>query len=139
MPWAGCELARPGLVLLALCSQVPVYRCPADAERPGDLRGALTAGTARPGGGQLVLVHHGGPPAAAALGPGCHQPGHGPLVDDVPLELGEGGHHSEEELALAGRAVAAGQLAGEDPDADAAGVQVVGDGEHVLDGAAEAV
>ena len=37
------------------------------------------------------------------------------------------------------RRVAAGQLAGEDPDADAAGVEVVGDGQHVLDGAAEPV
>jgi hypothetical protein len=60
-------------------------------------------------------------------------------VDDVPLELGEGGHHGEEELALAGGRVAAGQLAGEDPRADATGVQVVGDREHVLDGPAEAV
>ena len=31
------------------------------------------------------------------------------------------------------------ELAGEDPDADAAGVQVVGDGEDFLDGAAEPV
>ena len=42
-------------------------------------------------------------------------------------------------FALAVRCVAAGELAGEDPDADAAGVQVIGDGEHFFDGAAEAV
>jgi hypothetical protein len=60
-------------------------------------------------------------------------------VDDVPLELGEGGHHGEEELALAGRRVAAGQLASEDPDADAAGMEVVSDCEHLLDRAAETV
>ena len=45
----------------------------------------------------------------------------------------------KKELALAVRRVAAGELAGEDPDADAAGVQVIGDSEHFLDGAAEAV
>jgi hypothetical protein len=45
----------------------------------------------------------------------------------------------KKELALAVRRVAAGELAGEDPDADAAGVQVTGDSEHFLDGAAEAV
>ena len=48
-------------------------------------------------------------------------------MDDVPLQLGEGGHHGEEELALAGRRVAAGQLACEDPDADAARVEVISD------------
>jgi hypothetical protein len=37
----------------------------------------------------------------------------------------------------AGRGVAADQLAGKDPDADAAGVEVIGDREHLLDGAAE--
>ena len=36
-------------------------------------------------------------------------------------------------------AVGAGQLAGQDADADAALVQVVGDGQHVLDRAAEPV
>jgi hypothetical protein len=57
----------------------------------------------------------------------------------MSLELGEGGHHGEEGLALAGWRVAAGQLAGEDLDADAARMEVVSDREHVLDGAAEAV
>jgi len=36
-------------------------------------------------------------------------------------------------LPVAGRGVGAGQLAGQDADADAAFVQVVGDGQHVLD------
>jgi hypothetical protein len=57
----------------------------------------------------------------------------------MSLQLGEGGHHGEEEFSLAARRVAAGQLAGEDPDADAAGVEVVGDGQHFLDRAAQAV
>jgi hypothetical protein len=115
---------------------VPVDRGAADAERPGDLRGALTT---RLGGGQLVRVHHGRPSAVAPLSLGRDEACHGALVDDVPLEFGEGGHHGEEELALAGRAVGAGQLPSEDLDADAALVQVVGDRQHVLDGAAEAV
>jgi hypothetical protein len=54
--------------------------------------------------------------AAAALCPCCDEAGHGPLVDDVALQLGEGGHHGEEELAFAGRGVGAGQLAGQDAD-----------------------
>jgi len=77
--------------------------------------------------------------AAASLDASSGQAGHGPLVDDVALQLGGGGHHREEELALAGRRVAAGQLAGEDPDADAALVEVIGDSQHVLDEAAEPV
>jgi hypothetical protein len=48
-------------------------------------------------------------------------------------------NHGEEELALAGRGVGAGQLAGEDLDADAALVEVIGDREYVLDGAVEPV
>jgi len=60
-------------------------------------------------------------------------------VDYVPLQLGEGGHHGEEELPSPVRRVAAGQLAGEDPDADAPRVEVVSDREHLLDGAAEPV
>jgi hypothetical protein len=63
----------------------------------------------------VAVVHHGGAAAVASLRPGGQQAGHGALVDDVPLELGEGGHHGEEKLALAGGRVAAGQLAGEDP------------------------
>jgi hypothetical protein len=99
--------------------QVPVDRGAADAKGLGDLGGALAAGPARPGRRQLVRVHHGGTAAGAALSLRRGQAGHGALVDDVPLQLSEGGHHGEEELALAGRRVAAGQLAGEDPDADA--------------------
>ena len=45
--------------LLALSGgEVAVYRGPADAECPGDLRRALTAGPTCLGGGQLVRVHH---------------------------------------------------------------------------------
>jgi hypothetical protein len=40
----------PGLALLALGGQVTVYRGAANTECPGDLRGALAASTARPGG-----------------------------------------------------------------------------------------
>ena len=72
---------------------------------PRDL--AIVAGLsprvpARPGRRQLVRVHHGRTAAGAALSLRRGQPGHGALVDDVPLQLGEGGHHREEELALAG-------------------------------------
>ena len=96
----------------------------------------LTAGLGR---GEFVGVHHGRAAAVAALGARGVQPGHRALVDDVPLELGERRHHGEEELALAGWRVGAGQLAGEDADADTARVKVVGDGEDFLDGPAEAV
>ena len=128
-----------GLALSALSGQVPVDRGAADAEGPGDLGRALAAIAARPGGGELARIHHGGPPADLALRPRGLQAGHGALVDDVPLQLGEGGHHREEELALAVGGVGAGELAGEDPDADAAVAEVTGDGEHFLDGAAEPV
>jgi hypothetical protein len=60
-------------------------------------------------------------------------------VDDVAFQLGEGGHHGEEELAFPGGGVAAGQLASEDAHADAAAVQVVGDDQDVFDGAGEPV
>ena len=40
---------------------------PADAERPGNLRGALASLTARRGGSELVLLHHGRPAAVASL------------------------------------------------------------------------
>src|ERR1700745_4038903 len=102
-------VTRLGLGLLGFISEMPVYRCAADAERLGDLRWALAAGAARPGGGELVRVHDGGPPADLALCPRGLQAGHRALVDDVPLELGEGSHHGEEELALAVRRVAAGE------------------------------
>ena len=60
-------------------------------------------------------------------------------MDDVAFEFGEGGHHGEAELPLPGRGVGTGQDAGEDPQADAAAVQVVGDDQDVFDGAAEPV
>ena len=44
-------MTRPGLGLLGFTSEMPVYRCAADAERLGDLRRALAAGAARPGRG----------------------------------------------------------------------------------------
>ena len=116
-----------------------VDRGAADPEGLGDLGGALAALAACSGGGELVGVHHDRAAAAAALCPCCEEAGHGALVDDVALQFGEGGHHGEEELAFAGRGVGAGQLAGQDADADAALVQVVGDGQYVLDGAAEPV
>ncbi len=62
-----CPESRPGLGLPGLTSEVPVYRCAADAERPGDLRGTLAAGPAHSGSGELARVHDGGPPARSAV------------------------------------------------------------------------
>jgi len=72
------------------------------AEGFRDLGGALAAGSPGAAGGDLVGVHHGGPPADAALPAGGVQPGEGPLVDQVAFEFGERGHDGEEELALPG-------------------------------------
>ena len=74
---AACP--RQGAALLALNGQVPVDRGAADAECPGDLRGAFAASPTGPGGGQLVLVHHGGTAAVTSLSPRSYQAGHGPL------------------------------------------------------------
>src|SRR5580693_8032204 len=98
----GCRLSG-----VAVGAKVPVHRRAADAEGPGDLGGALAALASCPGCGELVSVHHGWAAADAALGACGGEPGHGALVDDVPLELGERGHHREEELALPGRGVGA--------------------------------
>ena len=43
-----------------------------------------------------------GRPAGLTLSPGGGQAGHSALVDDVPLKLGERGHHRKEELAFTG-------------------------------------
>ena len=67
-----------------------VDRGTADAEGLGDLGGALAAGPPGVSGGELVRVHDGGPSAGLTLSPGGGQAGHGALVDEVPLELGEG-------------------------------------------------
>jgi hypothetical protein len=48
------------------------------------------------------------------------------------LEFGVRGHHREEELALAFRRVGSRQLARQDPQADAAPVQVVANREQIL-------
>lgn len=75
--------------------------------RPGDLSRALAAGAAGARGGELVGVHHGRPAADAALGSRGLQPGHGPHLHLVPLELGERVQDREEQLARAGRLVVA--------------------------------
>jgi hypothetical protein len=80
-----------------------------------------------------------GQAADAPLSACCFQAGHGALVDNVALQLSEGGHHGEEELSLARGRVAAGQLAGEYAHANAPGVQVIANSQHFLHGPAEAV
>src|SRR6266566_3631892 len=91
------------------------------------------------GRGERVGVHDSGPAPGSSFGARRGEPGHGALVDDVALELGERSHHGEEELAFPARAVGTGELAGEDAQAGALLVQVVGDDEHVFYGAAEPV
>src|SRR5664279_3138284 len=81
----------------------------------------------------------GGAAADAALGPGGGEPSHGALVDHVAFELGECGHDGEEELPLSGGGVAAGEGSGEDPHADPALVQLVGECQDLPDRAAEAI
>jgi hypothetical protein len=58
------------------------------------------------------------------LAAGGFQSGHGPSVDQVTLEFGEGGHDGEEELAFPGGGVDAGEGAGQHPQRDALLVQV---------------
>src|ERR1019366_8917291 len=90
-------------------------------------------------GGEPVAVHDGWPATAAALCPGGGEPGHGPLVDEVAFQLGERGHHREEELALTGRAVGPGHFPRQDPHADPALMQAIRDDQDVLGGPAEPV
>jgi hypothetical protein len=118
---------------------VPVEGRAGDVERFGDLGGSFAAGEAGGRGGDLVIVHDGGPSADAALGAGGGESGHGALVDHVALELGERGHDGEEELAFPGRGVGARQRAGEDPQRDPALVQLVGQDEDLLDRPAQPV
>jgi hypothetical protein len=47
--------------------------------------------------------------------------------------IGERGPNREEELALAGGGVGAGDVAGQDPQSDSALVQFVGEGEDFID------
>src|ERR1700736_1770479 len=133
------ESARRGRVRAFWIVDVAVDTGAGDAEGLGDLSRALALGAAGLGGGESVGVHDGGASADSALGAGCCEAGDGAFVDDVALQFGEGGHHGEEELALASGRVGAGELAGEDADTDAALVQVTRNRRHVLDRAAEAV
>jgi hypothetical protein len=86
---SSCSLEHPGVragpVLLAVASEVSADRGPADTEGPGNLGGALAAGTRGTGGGELVRVHHGGPPADLTLSPRGLRTGHrvrGEVLDE---------------------------------------------------------
>lgn len=52
--------------------------------------------------GPLLVVELGPPPALLAACPSRVEPGPGPLADEIPLELGQGGKHVEDQLAAAG-------------------------------------
>jgi len=67
----------------ALSGEVAIDRGAADDERLGDLSRALAAVTPRPGGSELVGVHHGRSAADVALRPRCGQPGHGGTVSVI--------------------------------------------------------
>jgi len=80
-----------------------------------------------------------GRPPGAAPGSCRLQPGDGLHADLVALELSERGHDREKQLAAAGRLVITAERARQDAQSDAARVQVVGNGEDLLRGPAEAV
>jgi len=84
-------------------------------------------------------VHDGGSAADAAVGAGGGEPGHGALVDEVAFQLRERGHDGDEELALPAGGVGTGEGSGQHAYADAARVELVGDGQDLLDRSAEAV
>ena len=51
---------------------------------------------ARAAAGLSASMTVGRPPLRAwAIGPGCGEPGHGPLKDDVAIKLGERSHHGD--------------------------------------------
>ncbi len=129
---------RPGVRLLILQrlpawgnGEVAVDGGSGDAEGLGDLGRALAARVADGAAASLSAFMTVGPAAGTSLGAGGGQPGHGAFVDDVTFELGEGGHHGEEEFALPAGGIGAGQLSGEDAHADAALVRVAGDDQDV--------
>src|SRR5271166_3448960 len=55
--------------------------------------------------GPLLVVELGPPPAPLAARPSRVEPGPGPLADEIPLELGQGGKDVEDQLAAAGSRV----------------------------------
>ncbi len=73
------------------------------------------------------------------MGSGGGEAGEGAFAEHVSFQLGEGGHHGEEELPFPGGGVSAGQPAGEDAEPDAALVQIIGEGEDLLDRSAETI
>jgi hypothetical protein len=116
---------------------VAVDSRPADPQHLGARRhGVLAALVQLPGDGQLLRRHRGGTAAQAAPGPCRRQAGHRPLVDQVPLELGEGAEEVEDELA--GRCGGVDALL-EAAEADAAAVQFADGVDEVAERAAKAV
>jgi hypothetical protein len=57
--------------------------------------------------GPLLGVELGPPPTPVAACSGRLEPGPGPLADEIPLELGQGGKDMEDQLAAAGGRVEA--------------------------------
>ena len=74
-----------------------------------------------------------------AAGPGGLEPGHGAFTDQLPLELGQRREDAEHEAAGRGGGVDLRALAGEHPQAHAAGGQVLHGVDQMGEVAAEAV
>jgi hypothetical protein len=91
---------------LPLFGETAVQRAPADPERPAAVidRVRLVAVKDERLGPPLG-IELGPPPAPLAACSGRVEPGPGPLADEVPLELGQGGKDMEDQLAAAGGGV----------------------------------
>ena len=132
----GVSQEAAGHPSLAL-GEVAVERGPADPERPADVvDGVRLVVVQREGLGLLLRVQLPRPAALLSAGPGRVEPGPGPLADDVPLELGQGGEDVEDQLAAAGRRVDALLEA---PEADLPFLELPDGLDEVPDAAAQAV
>lgn len=77
-----------------------------------------------------------GPAAPPSAGSGRVEPGPGPLADDIPFELGQGGEDVEDQLPATGRRVDALLEA---PETDLAFLELAHGLDEVADAAAQAV
>ncbi len=82
-----------------------MQRRPRDSQHLGDGVDALTLRPPSARNRQDVFIDDRWPPAGPPLSLRGIQPRAGALADDVTLQLREGGHHGEEELALTGRRI----------------------------------
>jgi len=114
--WSPAEQLAGAWLCLPLAIDVGAERAGGYAELLGDFAGDVVAVGHRHGGAQLDTCHEPRPSAGSATCTGCCESSQGALLNQVALELGQGGEDAEHQAACgAGRVDPASQHLQADP------------------------